>query len=595
MKIISKIEINYFRSIYSLTLSNNNDINVLVGGNDAGKSNILKALNLFFNNETELGNRFFFNDDLSRLREKEARSAKGRASVWIKITFHNFLQWKSLPKEFAIKRTWNRYEDRPVDTYPQDVPATTIGRFLNKVSFHYIPAVRGRDIFAHYLNALHDSLIDDEKAGVKDASSQLMESINESTIDMSERIKAGLNINSNIQVPKDLRELFSALDFSTKFSGYDVPLQKRGDGIQARHIPFILDFIARHSNRHHIWAYEEPENSLELSRAFELAKQFEKDFSKENQIYLTTHSPAFYDLRGPNINSWSVRSNNISSDSAEESFTTIANPISTSEHEDISLGIAALIGGRAKELHEQISSLNAVKLELDNKIQKASLTQVMVEGKTDRSILETAFSKLFPGEQPFCEFIPAGGAENITYMLKGYKTLDKQHTFSIIGLWDNDHKGRAEFQNFKQHKHIGGVAFRELSTEKRLYCGLLPVDPGLEEVANSIKAGASPSFEIPLSIEFMFPNSTIKSAIDEGVLKLKPRTTIAKDAELSIPINLSEEFGKHLPEEYKYLAYAVDDSSKVPFSDWVRHLPEETFTCFKELFESLRGLSENAQ
>ena len=178
----------------------------------------------------------------------------------------------------------------------------------HKLSFHYIPAVRGRDIFAHYLNALHDALIEDEKAGVKDASTQLMTSINQSTNDMSERIKSGLNIDSNIQVPKDLRELFSALDFSTRFSGYDIPLQKRGDGIQARHIPFVLDFIARHSSKHHIWAYEEPENSLELSKAFELAEQFEKDFSKENQIYLTTHSPAFYDLAGTHVNKWIVRS-----------------------------------------------------------------------------------------------------------------------------------------------------------------------------------------------------------------------------------------------------------------------------------------------
>ena len=142
---------------------------------------------------------------------------------------------------------------------------------------------------------------------------------------------------------------------------------------------------------------EEPENSLELSRAFELAEQFEKDFSKENQIYLTTHSPAFYDLLGSNVNRWSIRSNNISDTAtSEESFVTQANPISTSEHEDISLGIAALLAGRAKELYEQINSLNAAKNELENKIKKASLAQVMVEGKTDKTILETAFSKLFP-------------------------------------------------------------------------------------------------------------------------------------------------------------------------------------------------------
>lgn len=47
MKIIKKIEISYFRSVYSVDLKNVDDLNILIGGNDSGKSNILKALNLF--------------------------------------------------------------------------------------------------------------------------------------------------------------------------------------------------------------------------------------------------------------------------------------------------------------------------------------------------------------------------------------------------------------------------------------------------------------------------------------------------------------------------------------------------------------------
>ena len=46
--VIDKIEINYFRSIYSINMANLKDINVFIGGNDVGKSNILKALTLFF-------------------------------------------------------------------------------------------------------------------------------------------------------------------------------------------------------------------------------------------------------------------------------------------------------------------------------------------------------------------------------------------------------------------------------------------------------------------------------------------------------------------------------------------------------------------
>ena len=47
---IEKIEIQYFRSIYRTTLAKVEAINVLTGKNDVGKSNVLRALNLFFNN-----------------------------------------------------------------------------------------------------------------------------------------------------------------------------------------------------------------------------------------------------------------------------------------------------------------------------------------------------------------------------------------------------------------------------------------------------------------------------------------------------------------------------------------------------------------
>lgn len=591
MQIISKVEINYFRSVYSVTLLKNNDVNVLIGGNDSGKSNILKALNLFFNNETELNTPFYFYDDLARFREKEARSAKGRASVWIKITFNNFLNWKSLPAQFSIKRTWNRYEDRPVDTYfPSDIPGTTIGRFLNKLSFHYIPAVRGRDIFTHYLNGLHDALIDDEKAGVRQASVKLLESINQSTLDMAERIREGLNIDSSIQVPEDLRELFSVLDFSTKFSGYDIPLQKRGDGIQARHIPFILDFIARHSSKRHIWAYEEPESSLELSKAFELAKQFETDFCKENQIYLTTHSPAFYDLSGTHVNKWLVKSISFHDDEAEEFYTDIEE-VEKSAIADESLGIAALISSRAKELYLQISNLNIAQKELEKKLSNVSRAQVIVEGSIDKEILEMAFSKIFPNEDPFCEFISAEGANNLTFNLKGFKAIDKTYPFAIVGLYDNDQKGRKEYQNFDNFDLTTDGKFREISSEKRIFCGILPIPKELLAATDYYHSQTGHTFELLLPIEFMFPCDVINEAVSRNKLILKDCEMVVKHTQgLQLPLNLSQECSKSLPNGYGYLACEIDPASKKTFVAWLSKHDANSFQEFKPLFKTLKEL-----
>ena len=61
MNLIKKIEIQYFRSIYWESITEVSGLNVLTGKNDAGKSNVLKALNLFFNNQTDSGVDFDFN------------------------------------------------------------------------------------------------------------------------------------------------------------------------------------------------------------------------------------------------------------------------------------------------------------------------------------------------------------------------------------------------------------------------------------------------------------------------------------------------------------------------------------------------------
>ena len=48
-----------------------------------------------------------------------------------------------------------------------------------------------------------------------------------------------------------------------------------------------------------IWGFEEPENGLELLKAFEMADEF-LDYSRKVQIFVTTHSPAFYSKKEDN-------------------------------------------------------------------------------------------------------------------------------------------------------------------------------------------------------------------------------------------------------------------------------------------------------
>lgn len=583
MQIIKKVEIKYFRSAYSVDLRDIGDLNILIGGNDSGKSNILKALNLFFNNKTELGQGYYFPDDLTRKREQEARSAKGRATIWMKVHFYNFLNWKSLPDEFVIKKVWNRYATEPEVTYPKDLPSTAIARFLNKISFHYVPAVRGRDIFSHYLSLLHDALLEDEKAGLFKSTDELMNTLNTSTQDMSEQIKKGVGIDSSIQPPTNLRVLFNALDFSTGYGEHSVPLQKRGDGIQSRHIPYILDFIAKHTNTHHIWAYEEPETALELGPAFELAKQFKDEFCKDNQIFLTTHSPAFYDLAGNGLHKWYVNQNEL-----EGGSETQAEKVTSEEILDRKLGVAALVAGRAREAYEQIKILTSTVKRLDSELLHREIPHVIVEGSTDKSIMEVAYQKLYPGNEPLFEFCHAGGAANIPPYLKSAKVLSKEFSHAVIGLFDRDQEGRKQIKEFSSCARVAGTDFYEIAADRRLYAGLLALPDALHAIESELTNMLGEDINLPVPIEFMFPCSVINDALDVGIIELEDRIAKVNDPELPTTINLSNIYSSHLPAGSHYLSKKVKKSTKTKFSNWIVGQPAESFEGFRVIFEQLK-------
>ncbi len=585
MKIIEKVEISYFRSIYSLSLAKCEDVNILIGQNDAGKSNILKALNLFFNNETELKYPVEFLEDLSRSRAEEARAAKGKSTIWIKVTFRNYENWQSLPNQFVVKRTWTRYSDQPetVVVGNKDIPNTTLGRFLSKIAFHYVPAVRGRDIFTHYLMMLHDALIDDEKAGISEASSGLVGRINQSTADMARDIESRLGFKSSIGMPRDLKNLFTALDFTTKFSHHEVPLKKRGDGIQARHIPFILSFVASQSKKNHIWGYEEPENSLEMGRAFDLADQFQSDFAERNQIFLSTHSPAFYSLGQDNVQKWLIRS----CDGHEfEGNATVAIPLNSVADFDKSVGVAALISERAKDLHEKIEQLQSSAQELKGRLQNAEMPQVIVEGPSDVIILERVYSLLFPEQPPMCEFISAGNASKVVSFILGMADLGRKYPFPITGLLDDDYEGRNQFGSNKQNSYtlLPNTTLRIVDRVRGIYLGFLSKPSWVQEAEAKLNEHNMNS-TLPVTIETLVSKEFMAAALKEGKISFRDELTTAKNANFSVPINLSNELGQHLGDGDRYLVQKVDDHSKIQFSDYFKKKARlEDCEAFKPIF-----------
>ena len=97
MKLIKQVEIAYFRSIYKDDLNNCSGTNVIFGRNDAGKSSVLRALNLFFRNETNPNQAFRFDRDFSHARRSEATPENDiRKFVYVKIWFTTPVKLESI-------------------------------------------------------------------------------------------------------------------------------------------------------------------------------------------------------------------------------------------------------------------------------------------------------------------------------------------------------------------------------------------------------------------------------------------------------------------------------------------------------------------
>ena len=142
MNIIERIEIKHFRSFdggkgrEKVIIENLQDLNVFSGANDSGKSNVLRALNLFFNDEISPGLKFDktrdfskivanrFDEDLTKRKsvelkriedlkvlgidEKAKDFRRSDEIVSIKLFFNNKKKQRGLPQSFWVSKSYSQ-------------------------------------------------------------------------------------------------------------------------------------------------------------------------------------------------------------------------------------------------------------------------------------------------------------------------------------------------------------------------------------------------------------------------------------------------------------------------------------------------------
>ena len=396
--LIRGITIKNFRSIRRANVSTSH-FNVFVGTNDAGKSNVLKALNLFFNDQVDSGLPFDYQRDFTYLfppKSKEAKSISIAVQFEIPDTFSDggLYTWEKVWKQTGKVSDVIHNKNGEVPSARSRIPNA-----LQRIKYRYVPAVKSPDYYKALLGDLYASVAASLDPTLSDAVDSFSDALSAYTDAITRDVFRRLELSSQLTIPSDLKEIFRSLIFRTSRdrlgSGINVPLTARGDGIQARHIPIILKYIAQEDQRSRnqgstkvttIWGFEEPENGLELAKSFELADEF-IEYSQDLQIFLTTHSPAFYMKKEEDgVNVFFVEKKA----TAREETEIIPGKSTTKIADEMGLMplVAPFVAEQAKrlELAQNIYSKNFL----------TDVPTIMVEGETDADYLQMAIAYLSP-------------------------------------------------------------------------------------------------------------------------------------------------------------------------------------------------------
>ncbi len=316
MKYIEKVKITKFRSFGLSETFECSDLNIFSGGNDSGKSNILKALNLFFNNETDLNIRYNSDQDFNKwYRDNNER---GERNIEIEITFskgsyhdvgginNGFIGRKIFYSNGAIEANFYTISG---DEIKNDASNKRANAIINeKIQYVYVPAIRDSEFRKNVqrkIQAIAESTDKRSKnSALKSSLHQVESGINKELHELSQYVKTLMGID--VEPGVNFATLLESMSFETtekitirkrtskKYEKQKVALSNRGEGIQMQFFAFLLWYISKKDKKHfYIWGYEEPEIAFELKRQFEVYDLYKSSFSIDSQIFITSHSPAF--------------------------------------------------------------------------------------------------------------------------------------------------------------------------------------------------------------------------------------------------------------------------------------------------------------
>ncbi|WP_163392677.1 ATP-dependent nuclease [Enterovibrio norvegicus] len=592
---IQRIEIKNFRSIRNLTITPN-QLAVLVGKNDSGKSNVLRALNLFFNGKTDQDKDLDFKVDhnIFNLPNRRAKEIIVKVELSIPENYRrvngNIVVWEKRWRDNGLVH--NEYVGHREVVGPRRgvyleelaIPErSNLHALLRNIKFIYVPAIKDLKYFSLLRASIYDVIAEVANREFRDSSRDFEQSISNQLDDLTQNIRASLGLNSRLALPRNLSHIFESLDFLS--DEQDISLDVRGDGVKARHIPLILKFMADKTRSlqgrgaqpyNFIWAYEEPENSLELSSAIELADQF-WDFvnSSISQVFLSTHSPVFYNLHR--------KEESVSQISCHHMYKSIPDHGTKEASElgdlDERMGTTALFASMVEKLEERVREREVARIEAET-LAEANRRKLFVEGPSDKNIIEKAISVFIPhrSKDIDVETKDSAGINYVIDMLQSWRNQAKHHPelMRAAGLLDLDPEA------IKAAKAWNGIPENIHSAK----CFKLPKP---QHIIPILQAG----FSIPVVLETIYDHNAWLWAEENNHLQERNILTVIPSdlnsriiaGDTTLNESLQEEWGIYIRKEF-------NKAGKGPMS---RHFCNKSEQEFRERFSCLEQLMLNIE
>ncbi|UML94262.1 ATP-dependent nuclease [Shewanella xiamenensis] len=465
---IRQITITNFRSIRKETISSE-EITTLVGRNDAGKSNLLRALNLFFNGKTDADTNYNFESDFNINAIVHKQKAK-EVKVELVLKLPRSYRKPSSPDTVYWSKVWRaegfHAEEQKLCELKDgriisksDFPARSkIPYLLKCINYIYIPAIKDANFFRDLQGQLYDVLAAASGQGLHTSAKSFEAEINEHISELMGEIDSTFaNSNNEVKLPQNLRNIFGALEFNAD----NIPLSRRGDGIKIRHIPMMLSFIAlkqqsigtRVAIRPQIWGFEEPENNVEFSTCFELNNQLVEAAKKYTQIFITTHSPAIYSLSFKDALPSGIKSVSYYVD--KQGVDTKIRSCSEDElHGNIGFLnlVTPLIEEKRKIWTEQEAKYKATLDSLSSQLSLSSKPRIFLEGLSDKAIINRMLEYFGKNNEVYIDTSDEdhNNANSASDRAKAFHLLQKHAKEKIQGLLllDDDEAGKSASRNF---------------------------------------------------------------------------------------------------------------------------------------------------